>query len=729
MIRLSRVSLVSTISLFLLILSSCGKDSPTEPEPETPVPARISITPSSATMTAIGQTEKLTATVYDQFNQPITDASVTWSSSNAVTASVSAQGLVTAMMNGTARITATAGGITAFVDVSVQIPNPDQDALVALYNQTDGPNWTVQTNWLSDAPLRDWHGVKLNEDGRVEELHLADINLKGPLPAELAQLEKLRKLVLRKNELTGNIPPELGQLVNLRELDLAHNRLTGNIPSELGNLENLIILFVDENRTLSGPIPRSFLNLTLSIIWDVGTQLCLPPDADFREWRDSIANVRGLTECNPERNVLVTFYNSTNGEDWTINTNWLSGAPLGEWYGVSADASGHVTALELNDNNLQGALPPELSQLRNLTGLVLRFNRLTGTIPPEFGQLEHLTRLELLSNRLTGTIPPELGQLKNLETLPLLENQLTGNIPPELGQLKNLEWFSVSRNRLTGTIPPELGQLESLGRLFLYGNQLTGSIPVEFGQLENLRVFELFDTHLTGNIPPELGQLKNLRSLLLFNNRLTGTIPPELGQLENLQILWLDNNQLEGSIPEELGQLKNLRTLWLYNNRLTGSIPGELGRMESLTRMSLSANQLTGSVPEELGQIESLKVLLLRDNSMLSGPLPRSLTRLDLLSLWLEGTGVCVPGDDEFSLWLGKIPDRRGIVSCQSELISTGSWHREEGMFDGTQSNEDTFFTQNRIEELNLVEYRLRGEMLNESGTLDELETFYNLDD
>ncbi len=651
-----------TLYLCCLTLSGCGKDSPTEPE--TLVPTRITISPSPVSFTAIGQTEQLAASVFDQNNQMIPNASVAWSSSNAATASVNAQGLVTAVMNGTARVTATSGDARNSIEVSVQIPDPDREALIALYNQTEGSDWTIQTNWLSDLPLRDWHGVKLNDDGRVEELHLFDNSLKGPLPAELAQLAELRKLVLRNNELSGNIPPELGQLVNLRELDLAHNDLTGNLPPELGNLENLVILFVDVNRTLSGPLPRSFLHLTLSIIWDVGTQLCMPPDEAFREWRDSIANVRGLTECNPERNVLVAFYNSTNGEHWTNNTNWLSDAPLGEWYGVSTDANGHVTGLELNENNLRGALSPEISRLGNLSSLVLRFNRLSGNIPPELGQLKHLTRLELLSNRLTGNIPPELGQLENLETLPLLENQLTGNIPPELGKLKNLEWFSISRNRLTGTIPPELGQMESLGRLFLYGNQLTGSIPRELGQLENLRVFELFDTQLTGDIPPEFGQLKNLRRLLLFNNRLTGNIPPELGQLENLEILWLDNNQLTGSIPPEFGQLKKLRTLWLYNNRLTGGIPGELGRMQSLSRLSLSANQLSGGIPEAFGNLENLVVLLLRDNGALSGPLPRSFVRLDLLSLWLDGTGVCVPDDDEFDLWVGGIPDRRGIVSC-----------------------------------------------------------------
>ena len=68
---------------------------------------------------AIGQTMKLTASVLDQNGQPITSTNVLWSSSNAAVATVSAQGLVTAVMNGTAQITASAGTASASVTVTV----------------------------------------------------------------------------------------------------------------------------------------------------------------------------------------------------------------------------------------------------------------------------------------------------------------------------------------------------------------------------------------------------------------------------------------------------------------------------------------------------------------------------------------------------------------------------------------------------------------------------------
>ena len=64
----------------------------------------------------------------------------------------------------------------------------DRLALMALYNATDGPNWTNNTNWLTDEPLTVWHGVVTDAGGRVIELHLTYNRLKGRLPTELGGL-------------------------------------------------------------------------------------------------------------------------------------------------------------------------------------------------------------------------------------------------------------------------------------------------------------------------------------------------------------------------------------------------------------------------------------------------------------------------------------------------------------------------------------------------------------
>ena len=52
----------------------------------------------------------------------------------------------------------------------------DSLALVALYNSTDGANWTNSWN-LADSSINTWYGVSLNED-RVASLRLSSNELK-----------------------------------------------------------------------------------------------------------------------------------------------------------------------------------------------------------------------------------------------------------------------------------------------------------------------------------------------------------------------------------------------------------------------------------------------------------------------------------------------------------------------------------------------------------------------
>ena len=121
-----------------------------------------------------------------------------------------------AVMAVAAMALASAGG-TGLAQAQTNTPT-DRAALVVLHNATDGPNWNINTNWLSDRPIGEWHGVTTNSNGRVI------------------------KLDLFSNQLTGEIPPELGGLTSLQVLHLWGNELTGTIPVELGNLTSLTIL-------------------------------------------------------------------------------------------------------------------------------------------------------------------------------------------------------------------------------------------------------------------------------------------------------------------------------------------------------------------------------------------------------------------------------------------------------------------------------------------------------
>lgn len=372
----------------------------------------------------------------------------------------------------------------------------------------------------------------------------------------------------------------------------------------------------------------------------------------------------------PDREVLAELYETTGGDGWTRNDNWLSAAPIGEWYGVTAAVDGRVIGLRLPDNNLSGSIPPELASLSSLQELSLSNNGLSGRIPPQLGNLSSLVELFLHSNQLSGPVPPELGRLSALEQLLLSGNELSGRIPPELGSLSSLQRLGLSSNDLIGPIPTELTNLP-LVDLYLYSNELSGRIPPELASIASLRQLYLSFNELSGPVPPELGQLSSLERLYLNGNSLSGPIPPELGNLTSLERFSLSRNELIGPIPAELADLSSLQFLWLYSNELSGPILPEFGNLPSLELLRIEANKLQGPVPPELGQLAALRILALSNNAELSGVLPASLTALGGIEEFLAGgTDLCAPSDADFVEWLAGIHKLR-LARCDAGAGST----------------------------------------------------------
>ena len=182
-------------------------------------------------------------------------------------------------------------------------------------------------------------------------------------------------------------------------------------------------------------------------------------------WAGLAADAAAQGSAASDRAALEALYDATAGPGWTDSTNWKTSAPIGEWFGVSTDAAGRVTGLNLRGNDLTGSIPPGLGNLVNLEWLFLWVNDLTGPIPAELGSLVNLESLELGGNALTSPIPAELGRLTNLRELDLFANDLTGPIPAELGNLVNLERLDLSYNwGLSGPLPSglETASLEAL---------------------------------------------------------------------------------------------------------------------------------------------------------------------------------------------------------------------------------------------------------------------------
>ena len=88
-----------------------------------------------------------------------------------------------------------------------------------------------------------------------------------------------------------------------------------------------------------------------------------------------------VAEADTQRDALVALYASTNGDSWTNNDYWNSDTvPLCDWYGIYCPDSTNVTEIFLNNNNLDGTIPPEIEYLTNLEVLGLTNNNLKGPI-------------------------------------------------------------------------------------------------------------------------------------------------------------------------------------------------------------------------------------------------------------------------------------------------------------------------------------------------------------
>jgi hypothetical protein len=125
--------------MLLLGLPACGGGGGgTEPG----VPTDITVDPPSISFTALGQTEQLSPTVVDGQGTTLPDEPVSWSTSNSAVATVTPDGLVTAVGAGTAQVSAAAGSANTAVGVEV-IQTPSQLQKVAGDGQAGTPGQAV----------------------------------------------------------------------------------------------------------------------------------------------------------------------------------------------------------------------------------------------------------------------------------------------------------------------------------------------------------------------------------------------------------------------------------------------------------------------------------------------------------------------------------------------------------------------------------------------------------
>lgn len=105
-----------------------------------------------------------------------------------------------------------------------------------------------------------------------------------------------------------------------------------------------------------------------------------------------------------EYDILVKLFRSTQGQSWINSDKWEQGDKC-EWYGVSCNQYNETVALDLSANNLDGTIPADLAQLKDIVSINLSGNFLAGTIPPALVWHPILHELDIGHNQLVGDIP------------------------------------------------------------------------------------------------------------------------------------------------------------------------------------------------------------------------------------------------------------------------------------------------------------------------------------
>jgi len=325
------------------------------------------------------------------------------------------------------------------------ITNSEQIALIKVYEDTNGDDWTNNSNWLvGDSCVNNWYGVNCSAS-YITELNLQSNNLTGNIPIVITNLDYLTNLNLSDNNLTGEIPEGIKYLRELQSIYLVENYYLYSEKEDL-------IDFIDDK-------------------------------ADMDGYYSDILSTNRATD---EEKGLIRLYYNTDGNNWINDSNWNTGNPCG-WFGVYCYEDGVIHTLSLENNSLSGDIPTQITNLLDLENLSLHHNNLTGEIPAQISTMSHLVNIALSNNELTGNIPSGLGSLVHLNAIELAYNNLTGDIPTDIGNLStNLEYISLRNNNLTGNIPSEFGSITTLLNLTIGYNKLSGNIPIEITVLDNL---------------------------------------------------------------------------------------------------------------------------------------------------------------------------------------------------------------------------------------------------
>ena len=313
-------------------------------------------------------------------------------------------------------------------------PIVERESLMAMYNATNGQNWTNNAGWTdgtTDHCL--WYGIDCDADGHVVGIDLKDNNLSGQFPVYTRNIDSKGDPVLKNFWEYSKYG--LANLYKLETLELANNKLTGTIEYRpLYNLRDLTWFDVSGNK-LSGEVDAL---VAPSISYVAFGDNSFTSMRRFVQYK--VSSLQTLQYCIVSSNAIQ--------QNASV---------------VLENIPRSMVAFNASNNQIYGNLPASLDTLPMLGQFIMASNALSGNLPAFTESFAKLRVLDLSNQKngfgFTGSIPTNLWRFIPLKELNLAGNRLTGSIPPVVRNFAVLEVLDLSNNFMDSSLPPELGML------------------------------------------------------------------------------------------------------------------------------------------------------------------------------------------------------------------------------------------------------------------------------
>ena len=471
-VTVSRNPLLGLVFLLSLVLTTCGKDSPTGP----PTPSVVTVNPASFTLTAVGQTVQLHAEVVDRNGKTISGATVTWTSSNASVASVSLSGLVTARQTGTTTIKATSSGVSGQAIVKVETPVVTgiiltaADTLLTALGQTKRINASVRDQVgrpLSGIDLiwssSDTTVASVDSTGLVTAIGNGETDIMATAGTTVDTLRL--KVIQRVGGFTvtpTSITLTVGATYQLTStvFDANGHVIVGASPwFSVNNRPDRLIVQVDRSTGLITALKEGVATVHASTgsLSTVGISVTVIGEGTIVEPTVAAVSLspmsftmasgntlRFIAEATDEANNIVAdavfIWTSSDESVAVVDSDGLVTALMRGLTTISTTAGGASASARLTVIPSERISLIALYQATNGASWTKSSGWLSDAPIGEWYGITtdvdgRVTELGLNGNSLEGTIPPELGDLAWLESLDLGDNALSGPIPLELTRL------------------------------------------------------------------------------------------------------------------------------------------------------------------------------------------------------------------------------------------------------------------------------------------------------